>query len=102
MEKDQTRIDLSWTPYGIPLPEIEYCFHPSRKWRFDYCWPSEKIAVEIEGGIWNRGRHLRGAGYLGDMEKYNAGGCLGYRIFRFTPQQLKTGEAQTFMKDVFK
>lgn len=95
-------MDLTWRPFGIPTPEAEFKFHPTRKWRFDYCWRDKQIAVEIEGAIWARGRHTRGAGYLADMDKYNAAALLGWRVFRFTPQQLKTGEAQNFMNYVFK
>lgn len=47
------------------------------------------------------GRHTRGSGFVKDMEKYNAAGLLGWRVFRFTPKQLKTGEAQAFMRRVF-
>jgi very-short-patch-repair endonuclease len=94
-------IDLIWGIYGLPKPEKEYRFHPTRKWRFDFAWPNRKVAVEIEGGIWNRGAHVRGAHFLSDCEKYNSAGALGWRVFRFVPQQLKKGEAQAFMKGVF-
>ena len=30
------------------------------------------IAVELNGGVWIRGRHNRGRGYIGDMEKSRA------------------------------
>lgn len=93
-------IDLIWGVFGIPAPEREYRFHEKRKWRFDHCWPVEKIAVEIEGAIWSQGRHTRGKGFLGDMEKYNEAQLLGWRVFRFSPQQLKTGEAQAFVRRV--
>jgi very-short-patch-repair endonuclease len=73
---------------GIALPKQEYKFHEKRKWRFDYCWPEVKLAVEVEGGIFSNGRHTRGSGYLGDMEKYNAATLEGYKLLRFTPQQL--------------
>lgn len=72
----------------LPLPEPEYCFAPPRKWRFDYAWPRYKIALEVEGGIWTRGRHTRGAGFLRDMEKYNAAASLGWLVLRTTPKTL--------------
>lgn len=96
-------MDLIWEIYGIPPPEIEYKFCPTRKWRFDYAWPlPSKVAVEIEGAVWTHGRHTRGAGFVADMSKYNEAGKLGWRVFRFTPQQLRKGEAQEFMKAVLK
>ena len=81
-------------------PVEEYRFHAVRKWRFDYAYVDKKIAVEIEGGIFVIGRHTRGAGFLKDMEKYNAAGLLGWRIFRFTPRQVKGMEAYAFIQKV--
>ena len=67
----------------------EYKFHPKRKWKFDLAIPGKKIAVEIEGGVYTGGRHTRGRGYVNDMEKYNNAVLLGWRLLRFTPDQLK-------------
>ncbi len=51
-----------------------------------------KIIVECEGGIWGgKGRHVRGKGYLGDMEKYNSATVLGYKVLRYTPEQMDAG-----------
>lgn len=74
----------------IPF-EREYRFC-ERKWRFDFAFPEKKIAVEVEGGIYSGGRHTRGYGFIADMEKYNTAAELGWRVFRFTPQQIKTGK----------
>jgi hypothetical protein len=38
-----------WTEHGLPIPENEYRFHATRKWRLDYAWPVIGLAVEIEG-----------------------------------------------------
>lgn len=73
---------------GLPLPVTEYAFHPDRKWRMDYCWPEQRLFLEKDGGIWNAGRHTRGAGWLKDTDKLNAAAELGYRHLRCTPQQL--------------
>ena len=73
---------------GLSAPEREYRFDPERRWRFDYAWPSLKVAVEIEGGIWIRGRHVRPTGYLADLEKYNRAVVLGWRVLRYAPHQL--------------
>jgi len=72
----------------ICKPDKEYKFCQSRKWRFDYAFPREKIAVEVEGGVWIRGRHNSPRGYINDMEKYNTAAILGWRVLRFTPDQL--------------
>lgn len=66
----------------------EYRFHPTRKWRFDYAIPEYKIALEVEGGVWTRGRHTSPKGFLGDIEKYNTATLMGWRVFRTTPDEL--------------
>lgn len=79
--------------FGLPEPVPEYRFHPDRRWRFDWAFPSEQIAVEQEGGIWIRGRHSRGAGFEKDTEKYAAAVILGWRVFRASPKQIADGIA---------
>jgi hypothetical protein len=88
-----------FTAYGLPAPVPEYQFAHPRKWRFDWSWPDKKVAVEIEGGAWTSGRHTRGVGYIADMEKYNTAIALGWRLFRFTPSQLRSGEAASFLRE---
>lgn len=77
----------------------EYRFHPVRRWRFDYCIPHLKIAIEQEGGVWSNGRHTRGSGYVKDMEKYNQAAAMGYTVLRFTPQQLLTAPAFDLIRE---
>lgn len=64
--------------------EKEYKFHPSRLWRFDYANPKYKIAIEIEGGLFIQGRHIRGKGYINDMIKYNEAQKLGWKLLRYS------------------
>lgn len=72
----------------LPAPTPEYRFHAKRKWRFDYAFVEQKVALEVEGGVFIRGRHSRGAGMVKDMEKYNNAASLGWRLLRVTPSQL--------------
>jgi len=66
----------------------EHRFHPKRKWPFDRADVKRKIAVEFEGGVWIRGRHTRGQGFINDCEKYNTATAMGWRVFRLaTPEQ---------------
>ncbi|OOD20926.1 DUF559 domain-containing protein [Acinetobacter baumannii] len=73
--------------------EQEFYFHPDRKWRADFHLVDKKILVEVEGGIWSGGRHTRGKGYIGDMEKYNVATMMGYQVIRFSTDQVKSGLA---------
>lgn len=76
--------------HGLPQPIPEVTFHPSRKWRFDWLFPG-KIAVEVQGGVWVRGRHARGQGIVHDHEKLNVAQCMGYIVLQFTPGQIADG-----------
>lgn len=73
---------------GLPEPQPEWRFAPDRRWRFDWAWIGAKVALEIEGGVFTKGRHTRGAGFVRDMEKYNAATLLGWSVYRVTPDQL--------------
>ena len=73
--------------------EQEYKFHSKRKWRADFHIVGKKVLVEVEGGVWSGGRHTRGKGYIGDMEKYNAAVVMGYQVLRFSTEQVKSGLA---------
>lgn len=78
---------------GLPAPEREYRFHPTRRWRLDLAYPAQRVGIEVEGGAWVRGRHVRPAGYAGDCEKYNEAAGLGWIILRFTPEMLPDAPA---------
>lgn len=75
---------------GIPAPATEHRFDAVRKWRFDYAWPRNRVALEVEGGAWTRGRHTRGAGFIADLEKYSEAAAQGWRVLRVTPSTLCT------------
>ena len=80
-------IQIASKQLGVEVVK-EYPFHDKRKWRFDYAVPEWKIALEVEGGVHTGGRHIRPKGFLGDMEKYNAGAVLGWRVLRCVPDEL--------------
>lgn len=86
----------------LPLPEREYRFAPPRKWRFDFCWIARKLAIEIEGGVFSRGRHTRPGGFIKDIEKYNAAASLGWTVMRFTTSQAKSGFALNTIESLLK
>lgn len=77
----------------------EYQFYRDRKWRFDYALPKYKIALEVEGGVWTQGRHVRPEGFLGDMNKYNTATLCGWRVFRCTPAGLLTNSTILLLKN---
>ena len=85
---------------GLPIAAEEYKFHPTRCWRFDFAWPELMIAVEVEGGVYSNGRHSRGKGFTEDCVKYNAAAMLGWRVLRFTTEQVTQNEAVSVIKQL--
>ncbi|HHX8586731.1 TPA: endonuclease domain-containing protein [Vibrio alginolyticus] len=84
---------------GLALPEKEYRFHETRRWRFDFAYPEHQLAVEVEGGTWAGGRHTRGSGYEKDCEKYNEAALRGWSVLRFTGSMIKSGKAVETLKE---
>jgi very-short-patch-repair endonuclease len=84
-----------------PLPgwdlTREFVFHEERKWRFDFAFPSVKLAVEVDG----RGRHQRVDGVRKDCEKGNEAALLGWRVLRFpATDKRKAAEWAAFIREV--
>lgn len=74
----------------VPEKEVQFAKDQKRKWKTDYLFTLEdgrKIAVEIEGGAWTKGRHTRPQGFINDMHKYNCYAVLGITLLRFTSEQ---------------
>jgi very-short-patch-repair endonuclease len=89
LEHEQLKrtFETLWKQLNGPELIPEFKFHPERKWRFDYLgW--NLIAIELEGGTFNSGTHVRGVGYSKDCHKYNEAQLMGYRVFRFTTDML--------------
>jgi very-short-patch-repair endonuclease len=100
----------------LPKPEQEYRFvrdHVGhgpglrkrleraglKDWRFDFAWPEPvKVAIELEGGTFTKGRHIRARGYSSDCEKYNAAQQLGWVVLRYTTDMINEHPAQMFMQ----
>lgn len=87
--------------------KTEYLFdlYGERRWRADfYFMTGEKVGdyehylIEIEGAVWSAGRHNRGKGFLADMEKYNTATMQGFKVLRFSTQQVMSGEAKSFLE----
>lgn len=81
--------EATWRLLGGPELEREYQFCPDRKWRADYVFRlkdrlgiEQKYIVELDGGVWTGGRHVRGGGYIADCMKINSAVLLGYRVIR--------------------
>lgn len=85
----EATFETLWRQIGGPELEPEYRFHADRKWRFDFAHPRTLVAVELEGGVHSKGRHVRAQGFIGDCVKYNAATADGWAVFRFTADMLR-------------
>lgn len=77
-----------WTYVGGPELVREYRFDESRRWRADFAWEKARLLIEIEGGVWNRGRHLTPRGFMNDAEKYLAATLQGWAVIRLVDSML--------------
>lgn len=84
---------------GLPPAVPEYYFALPRKWRFDRAYPSCRLAVEVEGGTWSGGRHVRGNGFEADCAKYDHAVLLGWRVLRFTGRMIEDGTAVAMLRE---
>jgi very-short-patch-repair endonuclease len=75
---------------GYPEPVEQHKFHATRKWRFDFAWPEDKVAVELEGGTWSGRKmaHNTGTGIQRDIEKHNAAALMGWTVLRYTAKDM--------------
>lgn len=81
--------------HGSPEPqcqetggEVMFAQAEGRRYRFDFCWPAQKCAVEVDGGQWKArgGRHARDT----DREKHNLAVRLGWRVLRYSGEMLES------------
>ncbi len=101
MRQSEPEAALAWQMRiaGLPIPIRELRFAPPRRWRLDFAWETNRLAVEVDGGIWTRGRHTRALGYQADAEKANHACLLGWRVLHVTPQHIGTGEALRWIEE---
>lgn len=88
---------------GLAAPITEHRFHATRKWRLDFCWLNEKIAVEYHGIF---GAHKVGhqgmAGLTRDYEKANEAILLGWTYLVVTAKTVQNGQALQWLERALK
>lgn len=76
-----------------PPFEVEWRFDAARKWRFDFAWPAQLVAVEVEGGQWVGGHG--GDRFELDCVKYSEAAIQGWLVVRVTTAMVEDGRAVT-------
>ena len=85
---------------GLPKPETEYRFHPDRKWRADLALMDHRLLIEVDGGVYVKGRHVRGEAFEKDRERDAWAMIAGWRVLRVTPRQVKDGKALGWIQKI--
>lgn len=83
---------------GLPAPVFEHQHIPGRKFRIDVAWPDHKVGIEVQGGVWIRGKHGRGSGVVKDMAKRNLQLLHGWRVIEVQPGELCMQETVSMVK----
>jgi hypothetical protein len=94
MSKLEDEFDIQLKATGLDKPydyKREYMFAKPRRYRFDFAFPALNVAIEIEGGSWSGGRHVRGSGFQKDCEKYNLAAVNGWIVVRGDSAMVKDG-----------
>lgn len=75
--------------HGIAEPMYELQFAAPRRWRMDLAWiVPVRLCLEVQGGLFVQGAHVRGTHLLREYEKLNEAAAMGFRVLFVTPDQL--------------
>lgn len=67
-----------------------------RRWRWDFVIHEVAIiCIDIQGGTFTNGGHVRGKGYQNDLDKHNSAILAGHLPLLFTTADVKSGVAIT-------
>ena len=86
-------LELMLRASGIGGWEREYRFAlPERQFRFDFAWPAQRFAVEVDGGNFQGGRHVRPVGLINDYEKQRLWLLRGWNVYRIYPRLIQKSQ----------
>ena len=93
MSRGEETLALHIRALRLPAPEREVALIPGRRYRWDFVWRTQRIALEVQGGIWRKSGHTTGTGITRDCEKANLAALAGYRTLFVTTDMVDRGEA---------
>jgi len=93
-----SKFEILWRSLGGGELKKEHKFSDGRRFRFDYF--TAGVGIELEGGVWTRGRHTRPSGFLNDMEKYNLAASMGILVFRIPSHDISTKWISPIIKTI--
>ena len=83
---------------GLPAPALQYRIIPGRQFRWDMAWSEidgrpVRVCIEVQGGVWSGGSHVRGSGVQRDCLKASMAAALGWRCLPVTREMIESGQA---------
>ena len=101
-----------WSQSGIPKPIAEHKFSDQGNWRFDYAFLEQRVAVEIQGGLFvvkgarrcpvckqtPAGRHTRGPALRDEYEKLREAAADGWLVLPVPPDEAMSKKFLTQLK----
>lgn len=97
----EEKLDAQLQEVGLPPYVRQFHFAPGRRYASDFAWPDYRLIVEVEGGTFNGGRHVTGAGFHNDCMKYALAFLEGYWVLRVDAAMVKDGTARAYIRDWF-
>lgn len=92
---------------GLPLPNRgagcewpELVFAPPRRWRFDWAYSAQRVAVEYQGGNYTGaiGGHKTIKGLRNDYEKFTEAALRGWLLILIDSESVRDGRAVTWVE----
>jgi hypothetical protein len=89
---------------GLPEPRSlfhkdgQYRFHPVRRWKFDVCWPDEKLAIEIQG----INAHTKIDRFAMDSEKICTAQAMRWFVFPVLYRDIRNGSVMAWIEQWWK
>ena len=87
------KLDAGMVRQYQPFAEVRYAF--------DFAWPEREtpVLVEVQGGIWSGGAHVRPKGVLRDMDKLNRAAVKGWCVLQVSADDIKSGKAVALIRE---
>jgi hypothetical protein len=80
---EQKFVDMWASIYSHIDLHRKYRFSPPRRYRWDFCHPESKVAIDIQRGVsmGKNAAHTGSTGLVQDYEKQNLAASQGWRVF---------------------
>ena len=93
MNEGEELLALHLAELGVAFTR-QCAYAVGRKMRADFGLPAERILIEVQGGVYSKQAHGSISGILADLARLNLATINNWRMMRFTPDQIASGEAK--------